>query len=635
MPEVKTNIYKKKCPEILKLNDYKQLPSETFWKIFPKNLDMNTLKTPVNKAKLKKLIEKCKKSWTVHEIKIAEKALNDLTNGTTSHFKKIPKPTKNCNAKSSVFYGEMITDEVGHWLKKKYAAGPFNKPPFEDICISPLMASKQKTKIRPILNLSAPEGNSVNECMDACLFRKLEMSSAKKFGQGLHLAGKNAKFAKTDLQDAYKLLPCKKEEQKFFGFQWLDKYFVDISTPFGSRAAPANFDDFGETLKNITKTLTGTKEKWIHRQLDDIPVISPKNSNIAENFSKKYKEICTELNVPFAKDCVNHEKAFDITTHGTVLGIEFDSKNMKWKLPKEKHDETLAAISNFLDKKECSLLELQKLTGKLNDFGQMHTFCKGFKFYQNDFLKNFENKTNITKIISDEVKNEISIWAKNVQMCKNGMHIPLIINEAPFISEKYISDAAGPEIKHTLTQGFVISEKIDSGMASMGYENQNITSACIHTWPSKFFKKFSRNSAILECIGLIAPFITNPEKVVGKSVLLQVDNTTCVFAWENRVAKNNEQLAILIQTLHILESAIPCRIYVEHVKRRSNRMAILVDNYSRLSTTKEPDIIALKNIKICKLDGPIVDWIENPTIDCNLPQKIAKHVKIKLQKNYQ
>ena len=63
---------------------------------------------------------------------------------------------------------------------------------------------------------------------------------------------------------------------------------------------------------------------------------------------------------------------------------------MKWKLPKEKHDETLAAISNFLDKKECSLLELQKLTGKLNDFGQMHRFCKGFKFYQNDFLKNFE-----------------------------------------------------------------------------------------------------------------------------------------------------------------------------------------------------------------------------------------------------
>ena len=84
------------------------------------------------------------------------------------------------------------------------------------------MANKQKNKIRPILNLSSPEGSSVNDLMEDFKFRKLEMSSAQKFGQTLLLAGKNATFAKTDLQDAYKLLPCSSAEKQFFGFKWLE-----------------------------------------------------------------------------------------------------------------------------------------------------------------------------------------------------------------------------------------------------------------------------------------------------------------------------------------------------------------------------------------------------------------------------
>jgi len=626
----KSNTYKKKCPEIPRLKNYSSPPSPEFWKKFPKYKDLEKIKTPVNTKKLKLLIEKCKPSWSIHEIRIAEKTLVNLTKGTTSYFKTKPKPIKNRNATSAIFYGEMITDAVAHWLKKRYAAGPFDTPPFPNMCISPLMASKQKNKIRPILNLSAPEGNSVNECMDAYLFRKLEITSARKFGQGILLAGKNAKFGKTDLQDAYKLLPCNKIEHPFFGFQWLDKVFVDISTPFGSRAAPSNFDDFGETLKNIVKTETNTKEKWIFRQLDDLPVISPENSEISKTFTKTYKETCKNLNIPLAENCPLNEKAFDPTTKGTVLGIEFDSEKLSWKLPKEKFEETLTMVSVFLNKKECFLLDIQKLLGKLNDFGQMHTFCKGFKYNQNNFVKSFQENQKLKQKIPEELKKEISVWAKNIIMCENGMNIPLIMESAPFIVEQYISDAAGPEIKETLNSGFLVSEDIDSGMASIGFNGDNIDFVCIHTWPKVFLKKFASKSAVFECIGLLAPLLMNSKNLKGKHICLEVDNTTCVYAWENRVAKNDEQLAILIQTMHILENLLTCKIYVKHTRRRSNKFAVLVDNCSRISSTKTRDLKMIEKTVITKLEGPIVNWIENPVIDWDLPLKISDFVMSRL-----
>jgi hypothetical protein len=48
---------------------------------------------------------------------------------------------------------------------------------------------------------------------------------------------------------------------------WI-KFFVDISTPFGSKSAPSNFDSFGETILNITKSKqkqikNGSIDNWM------------------------------------------------------------------------------------------------------------------------------------------------------------------------------------------------------------------------------------------------------------------------------------------------------------------------------------------------------------------------------------
>ena len=212
------------------------------------------------------------------------------------------------------------------------------------------------------------------------------MSSAKKFSQTLIRMGKDAKFAKSDIVDAYKIIPCHASEWRFFGFKWLGKFFADTSSPFGSTSAPAGFDDFGETVTNIAATISETPKSLIHRQLDDVPVVAPASSNIEESFSNTNKNVCKKLNVELAPPCPSFEKAFEPSTTGTVLGIRFDSSKMTWKLPVDKWTETTWLLSSFLDKKSSYLLEFQKLHGKINDFAQLDIFLKGFRFFQNNFF---------------------------------------------------------------------------------------------------------------------------------------------------------------------------------------------------------------------------------------------------------
>ena len=51
------------------------------------------------------------------------------------------------------------------------------------------------------------------------------MSSAKKFSQTLVRMGKGVIFAKSDLVDAYKLIPSHALEWGFYGFKMVRKIF--------------------------------------------------------------------------------------------------------------------------------------------------------------------------------------------------------------------------------------------------------------------------------------------------------------------------------------------------------------------------------------------------------------------------
>ena len=319
------------------------------------------------------------------------------------------------------------------------------------------------------------------------------MSSPKLFGYTVKLAGKNALMSKFDLVDAYKQIPTAIDQWSFFGFQWLGKFFFDTTTVFGSGAAPAHFDSLPDTIVNLTCSFAKIPHEWVHRQLDDVPIISPAYTNYTTLFSDKYEEICKKLDVPIAPDCPKFEKAFKNSTKGTVLGIVFDTVNQTWSLPTEKAVSIYELIQNFQRKKSCTLLEAQKLNGKLSDFAQMFDFAKGFKYHLSYLIKKFNNDEKSKRLIHTQLKKELNCWKRFIYYACQGVPLPVPPSEFPLSSLHFISDGAGASYKWLNGEKRDISKKLDKGAASIGFQGEKIN-FCNVSW--KYSKKGNGNRRI-------------------------------------------------------------------------------------------------------------------------------------------
>ena len=77
----------------------------------------------------------------------------------------------------------------------------------------------------------------------------------------------------------------------------------------------------------------------------------------------------------------------------------------------------------------------------------------------------------------------------------------------------------------------------------------------------------------------------------------------------------------------ILEMYLECKIYVKHLRRRSNTVAVLADNLSREKTSGEDVMKALEGVKIWRPRGHLMKWLEDPKVDWDLPLKLINDVK--------
>jgi hypothetical protein len=96
--------------------------------------------------------------------------------------------------------------------------------------------------------------------------------------------------------------------------------------------------------------------------------------------------MCNKINVKLAPDCPQFEKAFSNSSIGKVLGINFNTENLTWSLPKDKIIKCLNSISNVENKDKVTLLDMQQLMGNLNHVSQMAPFLSTFRFNLNRTL---------------------------------------------------------------------------------------------------------------------------------------------------------------------------------------------------------------------------------------------------------
>jgi hypothetical protein len=623
-----------KNPDIQILHDYKNAPPHTFWNSFPKSTDYAGHSGVVKRSVLKRYVQKCWFSWTLPERNIAKKALKRLKGEAVRLSHELPSVVAK-NTNSAIENGKWITDTLATWIKKGFVMGPFFAPPFKHFRSNPLMAAVQRSKIRPILNLSSPKNRSFNDAVDPWHIEKLNMSSPRLFGESLIKMGPGATFSKSDIQDAYKVIPNAKHQHHLYGMKWLGKFFYDKTTVFGSAAAPAWFDPFSALLVNIVCTMNNIPKKYVHRQLDDVPMASPKNSNLTERFHSEYNNLCKKINLPLATPCQQKEKAFPPTTSGTVLGTRFDSETLSWSLSAEKAQRVLLLIDSFLLHRTCSLKDIQRLIGKLTDFSQMNIFMKGFKYNLLCLLHKFKGLNKSKKLIPQNVKSDLHIWKQAILSAQKGLPIPGLIEEPPLCHLTFISDAAGAVLKWKNGKCFNYTTKNSRGAASIGYEGENITFVGLIRWPDSLLtttkslnnKLFGSKSTTLETIGILIPFLTISWKLWGCHIILEVDNTAVRFGWQKRYSKNDPETSVLLRALHVIEAFLHCRIYIKHVKRISTPMATLADQLSRDETFSQNCKDKIAHLKILQPTGSITNWLQNPTINWDLSLRLIEDIK--------
>ena len=143
-------------------------------------------------------------------------------------------------------------------LQKELGAGqlarPFSSPPFQNFRVSPLglVPKKQLGEFRMIHHLSFPKGTSLNDGIpdvetsvryatvdDAIMLRKL--------------AGLGCFLAKTDIKNAFRIIPINPADYHLLGIKWRKLYCYDRAMPTGCSSSCRTFEAFSTAVEWIAQ----------------------------------------------------------------------------------------------------------------------------------------------------------------------------------------------------------------------------------------------------------------------------------------------------------------------------------------------------------------------------------------------
>jgi hypothetical protein len=473
------------------------------------------------------------------------------------------------------------------------------------------------------MNVSLPEGKSFNDNVDESKMEKVHMSSAREVSYVIKESGRGAWMSKMDKKDAYKIIPAPLHDIRLQGFQWLNKFFAETQQIFGAEPSVCNFDILGKTVQTIVIIECEVSERSSPRQLDDTIKIDPKNSDKCKLFTEKYIELCDELGIQLAANCDKFEKAFTNSHYGKILGILFDTTNLTWKLPDEKVYKTLLAISDALKAEKLTLIQMQKLIGRLNDVSLMCVFLNGFKRSLNDDLGSVQ-RTGEPVALSFQSKEDLMIWAGFLLDQEKWSPISPRPFGPPVFRKEFSSDSAG---------GSASNGRIGCGNVGFSETGEIIFAAQLF-WPENglIVKKdmkgarFANKSTTLELIGVMLPFLLIPDMLAGQHIVLKVDNTACIFGWQNRSVAGDKCASVLIRCLHIVTAYLGSVVHMRHLPRVSSWDAQLTDRLSRERTTTLNDKRLIESFSVRPLPVCFSDWLLNPTEDFSLCDRILEHI---------
>ena len=181
--------------------------------------------------------------------------LQGFQNGFRIPFSGPYPPHTTKNLQSAFQHPEAISEKLSKEISKGRIAGPYNSPPFEQFVVSPLGVVPKKTpgQFRMIHHESYPPGQSVNSGIPQC-YTTVKYATVQNVISDIKSAGPGSFLAKTDISDAFWIIPLHPDSYHLTGMFWDGKYYFYKNLPMGSSHSCFLFEQFSSALEWMART---------------------------------------------------------------------------------------------------------------------------------------------------------------------------------------------------------------------------------------------------------------------------------------------------------------------------------------------------------------------------------------------
>ena len=294
--------------------------------------------------------------------------------------------------------------KIDQELKLNRIAGPFSHPPFAHFKISPLALrpKKDSSKFRLLHNLSYPYDHSsvnFNIPYEYSHVNYDSITNAIKIIQ----QNPSCYLAKSDISDAFRLIPLHPSQFHLTGFQFNGQFYFDRCLPQGCSSSCFIFEKFSDSLRWAMVNLYNTSH--IVKVLDDFLFINDSYS-LTKIDLDNFTDLCQYLKVPLA-----HHKTEGPSQCLTFLGIELDTKSMMARLPLDKLKAYSDNVTEMLSRNRCTLRELKSILGKLQFSTSVLATGKSFLRRMYDATIGVANPNHFIRI-TKPIKEDLLTWKK-------------------------------------------------------------------------------------------------------------------------------------------------------------------------------------------------------------------------------
>ena len=596
-----------------RLRSYREDPVPGFWEKFPVNKEAAGWSL-IKGDKLRVLAERVGYRGAKLDL-----VLKDLGSGADVGCRgNSRKATWSGNAASAYEFGEQVTDAVASWVVNGFVMGPVDRADLPGgVKVNGIMCrEKPNGSVRIILNMSAPEGESVNDGIDLSEFPAV-MSSTAKWLKALERAGRGCYIMKLDWSDAYKHIRVRKEDVALQWFSWLGKYFVELCLIFGTSSSVGIYDRAAKVVLELVLLICGFLRELVCQHLDDVCAAGGQE---LFDFERTYRMVAEEVGVKLAPTD-DPDKAFSPCHQGTVLGVYYDTVEWTWCIPADKLSRLMGQLRAAMDADCLRQDEIWSLVGRVLHYCPL---VPAGRFNIDHLIKangvSSEKKRMVE--LSPAFKRQVWFWLTMVRVSSGHCRIPDPEDRFPVWTRECYTDSAGGSMGRPGRGAGVVSESW----------------WCYYPWARKVNcgvraedgKKLGRKLSALELVGPLICLTAGSSWCRNRPVRVWVDNMGSVKIWKKGYSPVCGLCTTLVKAISAVAAGLGCRFTIEKITRCSGAGAVMADCLSKADFNgfRRTALEAGWGLDVGpgRIPGSVLRWLENPVVDDQLGGTILREM---------